>query len=153
MTTPTQDQDAAAVEWDLAPLVDGGGDDAVAKLLDEADRRARDFSAAHAGQVAEFDSNRLREAATELAAIYELVGRAGSYAMLRFSADTEDPATGALLQVAQERGAAIETQLLFFDLEWQGLDDETAERLLQGDGLEFVSHHLRVARRLGPHRL
>ena len=154
MTTPTQqDQDAAAVEWDLAPLVDGGGDEDVARLLDEADRRARAFAEAYAGKVAEFDSKRLREAATELAAIIDLVGRAGSYAMLRFSADTDDPATGALLQAAQERGAAIETQLLFFDLEWQALDDETAERLLQGDGLEFVGHHLRVARRLGPHRL
>jgi oligoendopeptidase F len=153
MTISSQDQDAAAVEWDLAPLVDGGGDDAVARLLDEAEQRARDFSAAYAGKVPEFDSDRLREAATELAAIIDLVGRAGSYAMLRFSADTEDPATGALLQAAQERGAAIETQLLFFDLEWQALPDETADRLLEGDGLEFVGHHLRVARRLGPHRL
>jgi oligoendopeptidase F len=154
MTTPIQhDRDAAAVEWDLAPLVDGGGDEAVARLLDEADRRASAFAEAHAGQVARFDAARLREAATELAAIYDLVGRAGSYAMLRFSADTEDPATGALLGAAQERGAAIETRLLFFDLEWQALDDETAEELLRGDGLEFVAHHLRVARRLGPHRL
>ena len=153
MTTSSHDQDAAAVEWDLAPLVDGGGDDAVPELLDEADRRARDFAAAYAGQVADFDAGRLRQAATELAAIYDLVGRAGSYAMLRFSSDTEDPAGGALLQAAQERGAAIETQLLFFDLEWQALPDETADRLLDGDGLEFVAHHLRVARRLGPHRL
>ncbi len=73
--------------------------------------------------------------------------------MLRFAADTEDPSAGALLQAAQERGAAVETQLLFFDLEWQALPDDQAEQLLQGDGLEFVAHHLRVSRRLGPHRL
>jgi len=155
MTTssPEQDQDAAAVEWDLAPLVDGGGDQAVASMLEEAERRAADFARAYAGQVAEFDADRLREAAAELAAISELVGRAGSYAMLRFSANTEDPATGALLQAAQERGAAIETKLLFFDLEWQALPDDRAEELLQDEGLEFVAHHLRVSRRLGPHRL
>ena len=34
----------------------------------------------------------------ELAAIYELVGRAGSYAALRFSTDTADAGEGALLQ-------------------------------------------------------
>jgi oligoendopeptidase F len=151
-TTPT-DQDAAAVEWDLAPLVEGGGDDAVASLLDEAESRATEFADAYAGKVDEFDSATLREAATELAGIYELVGRAGSYAMLRFAANTEDPATGALLQAAQERGASIETKLLFFDLEWQALADAQAEQLLQGEGLEFVAHHLRVSRRLGPHRL
>jgi len=73
--------------------------------------------------------------------------------MLRFSANTEDPATGALLQAAQERGAAVETRLLFFDLEWQALSDDKAEQLLESEALEFVAHHLRVSRRLGPHRL
>jgi oligoendopeptidase F len=155
MTTSSQEQDrdAAAVEWDLDPLVDGGGDDAVPAMLGDAERRAGEFQSAYAGQVASFDSATLRDAATELGAIYDLVGRAGSYAMLRFSADTEDPATGALLQAAQERGAAVETQLLFFDLEWQALPDAKADELLQGEGLEFVAHHLRVSRRLGPHRL
>ena len=70
----------------------------------------------------------------ELAAIHELVGRAGAYAALRFSTDTADPAIGALLQLAQERGTAIETTLLFFELEWAALDDERAEQLLAGDG-------------------
>jgi oligoendopeptidase F len=153
MTTTSPDQDASTVEWDLDPLVDGGGDPAVASLLDEAESRAAEFADAYAGKVADFDSETLRKAATELGELYELVGRAGSYAMLRFSANTEDPATGALLQSAQERGAGIETKLLFFDLEWQALPDDKAEQLLQGEGLEFVGHHLRVSRRLGPHRL
>ena len=154
MTSSAQAADeAAGVEWDLAPLVDDRGDDAVAEMIGEAERRAREFAGAHAGRVASFDADTLRAAATELGAIYDLVGRAGSYAMLRFSADTDDPATGALLQDAQERGAAVETQLLFFDLEWQALPDDVAERLLEGDGLEFVAHHLRVSRRLGPYRL
>ena len=68
----------------------------------------------------------------ELGAIYELVGRAGSYAALRFATDTADPARGALLQRVQERGTAIETKLLFFELEWAALDDERAEELLAG---------------------
>ena len=38
----------------------------------------------------------------ELAEIYELVGRAGSYAALRFSTDTAAPENGALLQKVQE---------------------------------------------------
>ena len=42
--------------------------------------------------------------------------------MLRFAVDTADPANGALLQRVQERGTAIETQLLFFELEWAALE-------------------------------
>ena len=40
----------------------------------------------------------------ELAEIYELAGRAGSYAHLDFSTDTTDPARGALLARVEERG-------------------------------------------------
>jgi oligoendopeptidase F len=152
MSTETQDP-VDAVTWDLAPLVDDGGDAAVDRLLDDAEQRARDFKERYAGKVAELDAARLREAMTALAAIYELVGRAGSYAMLRFSAAVDDPATGALLQKVQERGAAIETAVLFFDLEWQALPEERAEELLTAPGLEFAAHHLRVSRRLGPYRL
>jgi oligoendopeptidase F len=144
---------AADVLWDLEPLVDGGGDAAVARMLEEGEARARDFSSAYAGKVAEFDHATLLAAMTELAAIYELVGRAGSYAMLSFAANTEDPTRGALVQMAQERGAAIETSLLFFDLEWQSLPDDRADELLEADGLEFAAHHLRVLRRFGPYRL
>ena len=44
----------------------------------------------------------------------------------------------------QERGTAIETKLLFFELEWAALDDERAEELLAADGLDFARHHLRT---------
>jgi oligoendopeptidase F len=152
VTTTTE---AEGVLWDLSHLVDGGGDEAVVRMLDDGESRAREFASKFTGKVAGFDAPTLREAMTELAAIYELVGRAGSYAMLSFAANTQDPARGALVQVAQERGAAIETSLLFFDLEWQALDDEQANALLDADpdGLAFAAHHLRVLRRFAPYRL
>ena len=89
----------------------------------------------------------------ELEAIQELLGRAGSYAMLNFSGDTADPPRGALLQKLQEGATGIETTLLFFELEWAALDDERAEELLAADGLDFARHHLRTARRYRPHLL
>jgi oligoendopeptidase F len=153
MSTETQDTHVDSVTWDLEPLVEQGGDDAVDRLLDESERRAGAFKDRYAGRVADLDAEGLREAMTELAELYELVGRAGSYAMLRFSEATDDPEGGALLQKVQERGASIETAVLFFDLEWQKLPDERAEELLTAPGLEFCAHHLRVSRRLGPHRL
>ena len=50
-------------------------------------------------------------------------------------------------------GAAIETQLLFFELEWNQLPDEQAAELLEADGLDFCRHHLRNLRRYRPHQL
>jgi oligoendopeptidase F len=148
--TDTALQDVA---WDLEPLVDGEGEQGVERLLDEALRRAEAFSAAHAGQVAQFDGPRLAAAMAELQELNELVGRAGSYASLRFSVDTADPRNGALLQRVQERATEIETKLLFFDLEWAALPDKRAEELLAADGLDTSRHHLRTARRYRPHLL
>jgi oligoendopeptidase F len=141
------------VAWDLSALVDGDGRAGVDALLDEAEARASGFADSYAGQVAGLDAAGLSEAAAELAAISELVHQAGSYAFLRFATDTADPERGALLQVVQERATAVETKLLFFELEWVGVDDDRARELLDGEGLDFARHYLDVQRRYRPHRL
>ncbi|HTW13427.1 MAG TPA: M3 family oligoendopeptidase [Solirubrobacteraceae bacterium] len=147
------DPELLEAAWDLTPLVDGDPEHGVDRLLDEALARAERFAQRYAGKVAEFDSAGLREAMLELAAIQELAGKAGNYASLQFSTDTADPVRGAQLQKMQERVTAMETQLLFFELEWAALEDDEAEQLLSGDGLEFCAHHLRSARRYRPHLL
>ncbi len=154
-TTPQEpdDPEVAGVAWDLEPLVHGEGEAGVRALLEQATTRAEAFASAHAGRVAELDADGLRAAMEELAALTELVGRAGSYASLRFAVDTADPAIGALLQHVQERGTAIQTTLLFFELEWAALDDERAEALLADPGLAFCAHHLRSERRYRPYLL
>src|SRR5918997_838966 len=129
MTAPdaTTDPELESVAWDLDPLLEGTGDrgEAVDAMLATAQERAEQLAA----------------------------GRAASYAMLNFSIDTADPARGALLQRMQEKGTAIETALLFFELEWAGLEDDRAEELLATEGLDFARHHLRTARRYRPHLL
>src|SRR5918999_1067232 len=150
------DPDLQAVAWDLDPLLDGRADDpdaAVTDMVAEAQQRAEAFAAAHAGRIAELDGPGLVAAMRELEALQELLGRAGSYAMLNFSGDTADPARGALLQKLQEGATRIETTLLFFELEWAALDDDRADELLAADGLDFARHHLKTARRYRPHLL
>jgi len=139
------------VVWELDHLVDGEA--GVEAALAEAGERAERFAQRYRGSLATIDAAGLGEAMTELAAINDLVGRAGSYAQLRFSTDTADPSRGALMQRVEERGTALETMLLFFELEWAGVEDDQAERLLGGDGLDFCRHYLRNARRYRPHLL
>lgn len=141
------------ITWDLEHLVDGGGEAACDRMLTEADELAATFAAAHAGNVAALDGAGLAAAMDELATIGDLVGRAANYAHLRFSGDTEDPANGALVAGVTERATAIETQLLFFDLEWAAVDDAAADALLAADGLDHCRHYLRTIRRYRPHLL
>jgi oligoendopeptidase F len=141
------------IAWDLEPLVFGEGERGADRLLEEADALATSFAERYAGRVAELDGARLAEAMAELEAIGDLTGRAGNYAALRFSVDTREPANGALLQRVEERGARVETKLLFFELEWAALDEERAQELLRAPGLDTVRHHLAAARRHRPHLL
>ncbi len=147
------DAELQATAWDLAPLVDGEGVEGVERRLTEALKRAQVFAERHAGKLQELDSDGLRDAMDELAAIHELVARAGYFAALRFSTDTADPANGALLQKVQEQETAIQTTLLFFELQWAELSDERVDQLLAGDGLEFCAHYLRNVRRYREHLL
>src|SRR3954452_9140071 len=141
------------VSWDLEHLVDGKGEAGAEELLTEAKRRADAFASEYAGKIADIDGPGLATLMAELGGISELAGRAGNYAHLRFAADTADPANGALVAKVSELGTAIETQLLFFELEWAALDDAKVEELLKADGLDKVTHHLRTIRRYRPHLL
>jgi oligoendopeptidase F len=145
--------DVQEVAWDLDPLVDGEGPEGADRLLAEADERAARFAETYAGHVAEIDADGLTSAMAELEAIVDLIGRAGSYAMLRFAVDTADPANGALLARVQEKATAVETKLVFFELEWAAVDDARADELLSAEGLETTRHHLRTLRRYRPHLL
>jgi oligoendopeptidase F len=152
-TTEPSDPELQATAWDLEPLVEGEGQEGVEPRLSEALERSKTFAQSYVGRLAELDSQGLAEAMSELAVIHDLVGRAGYYAALRFSTDTANPANGALLQRVQEQETAIQTTLLFFELEWAALSDERAEELLGGDGLDFCAHHLRNVRRYREHLL
>ena len=143
----------ADVAWNLDDLVGEDGPAGVDRLLDEGAERSAAFHAAYAGKVAELDGAGLAQAIADLAAIFDAIGRAANYAALRFSTDTADPVNGALIAKVQERGTEMETQLLFFDLEWATVDDATADELLRSDGLEQARHHLRAIRRYRPHLL
>ncbi len=156
MSAPSVDPELENVAWNLDPLLDGGAENpeaAVEAMIAAAQERADAFAQAHAGKVAQFDGEGLIAAMRDLEAIQEELGRAGSYAMLNFAANTADPPRGALLQKVQEGGTGIETTLLFFELEWAALGDDRADELLAAEGLDFARHHLRTARRYRPHLL
>src|SRR5918996_2371700 len=142
----TKTQSVEEATWDLEPLVDGRGPEGVDELMDEGQAKASAL-AENKGHIAEFDGARLAAYMNDLAQVYDLVGRAGSYAGLAFSADMLDEKRGALMQKVQERGTEIETTLLFFHLEWAKLSDEQVDELLAFEGLDKTRHYLRSARR------
>jgi oligoendopeptidase F len=145
--------EADDVVWDLSDLLHGRDDEAaVGELLDEADALTKEL-ASKRGQVASWDAGELAAFMHAQAELSDVVGRAGSWASLRFSVDVNDPTRGALMQKVQERATAMSTELLWFELEWAALTDEQVDALLADERLAFAGHHLRSARRYREHLL
>jgi oligoendopeptidase F len=144
----SQDTDATAgdVAWDIAPLL---GEETVEEMLDRAASLATDLGQ-YRDRIAGLDAAGMAALMGAVADIHDAIGRAGSFAGLKFAVDTSE---GAMYQMVQERGAQISNDMLFIELEWAAVEDEAAEALLADPQLAFCAHHLRSTRRYTTHLL
>ncbi|MFN3705757.1 MAG: M3 family oligoendopeptidase [Thermoflexales bacterium] len=145
---------AADVTWDLSPLFRAPDDPRIAETLSELEARSADFERRYRGAIAgNPTAATLREGLEELESILDTAYRLSSYAQLVYSADTTSEAHRTLVQRAQEATTTLHNRLLFFELEWIGLDDAAAERLLTDPQLTNYAHYLRHRRSYRPHTL
>jgi oligoendopeptidase F len=151
--TTTELTGAEDVAWDLSDLYESGDDPRIDEDVQEAEAAAEAFRSRYHGSVAELTAAELAEAIEERERIESIMTRAVYYAHLLFATDTADPARGALVARLTEKGAALDTQLLFFGLEIADLDDERAESLLAEEELEKWRHWLRSLRKFRPYLL
>jgi oligoendopeptidase F len=144
---------AAGVSWDLADLYAGPDDPRIESDLAEALAAAERFATRWRGSLADTSAAELANAVDALERIQEPVARVGSFAGLLFAGDTSAPRHGALLQRVQERASEIRNTLVFFELEWVGLEEALADRLLADPALAKRRHWLASLRRYRPHVL
>ena len=144
---------AEQVEWNLDDLYERPDDPRMQEHLDEASTGATAFRERYRGKLGELSAPELAEAVAEAERLRSIATRVETYARLRLAADSSDQSRGALVQKVREQNTQIETELLFFDLEWAGLEDDVAERLLVDPALERYASVLRSERRYRPHLL
>jgi oligoendopeptidase F len=151
--TTTELTGAEDIAWDLSDLYDGGDDPRLDADVEEADAAAASFRDRYYGKIDTLSAAELREGIEERERIESILTRAIYYAHLWFSTDTADPERGALVARLTEKGAALDTQLLFFGLEIAALEDDAAEALIEDDELEKWRHWLRSLRKFRPYLL
>ncbi|HEX4746500.1 MAG TPA: hypothetical protein VFU99_06410, partial [Gaiellaceae bacterium] len=144
---------AEEVAWDLSDLYESGDDPRLEQDVQETDASAAAFRERYYGHVAELSAGELREAIEERERIESIFTRAIYFAHLRFATDMNDSERGALVARLTEKGATIDTQLLFFGLEIAALEDEQADALIASDELERWRHWLRTVRKFRPYVL
>jgi oligoendopeptidase F len=144
---------AEEVAWDLSDLYDGGDDPRIEQDVEQTETAAAAFRERYYGKIAELSADELRDAIEERERIESAFTRAIYYAHLWFSTDMSDSQRGALVAKLTEKGAALDTQLLFFGLELAALEDEQADALIESDELERWRHWLRSVRKFRPYVL
>ncbi len=139
--------------WDLSDLYAGTASEALAADLDSAETGAREFSRQHAGRLAGYDAVRLAAAIAEYERIDELLGRASSYAGLLFAGDSGDSRIARFYQSISERITQIGTDLVFFTLELNRIEEADLADRLRDPALAVWAPFLRDLRVFRPHQL
>ena len=139
--------------WDLSDLYPAPDSAAVADDLARAEHLAKAFAAAHAGSLAALSGSALAAVIAEYERIQDVLGRVASYAQLLFAGDSSDPAIGKFYQTVNERVTAISSDLIFFTLEMNRLDEATLEAKLADPALARYRPWLRDLRVFRPHQL
>jgi oligoendopeptidase F len=144
---------AEDVGWDLSDLYAGIDDERIDEHVAGADADGDAFRERYHGKVALLSAEELAEAMVERERIESVFTRAIYYAHLQFATNMADPTRGALMARLQESGAALETKLLFFGLEWAEVDDATADAVLADPALAHWRHALASMRKFRPYLL
>jgi oligoendopeptidase F len=161
MTRHTAPADAASSQptvevlptWDLGDLYPAPDSPAVEADFAKAEKAARAFAAALQGKLATMSGGTLAAAVAEYERIEEVLGRLMSYAQLLFSGDSTNPDVGRFYQTVSERVTAISSNLLFFALELNRLDDAALDQKLADPALAKWGPWLRDLRVFRPHQL
>ncbi len=133
---------AASVEWDLSVLF--SHPEALDASLDQAEERATHFAQRYRGRVDGMSAAELAEALAEFEAIQDELDRAGTFAFLDWSSNTEDSARGARMQAVNERMILVNQQLIFFELELIETAAEKKQTVARAPALERYRHYVEV---------
>ena len=123
-------------EWNLEDLYPSMDSKAFKSDLAKAESESKNFNAAYRGKLEALakknSGSGLLEALQRYEALEELLGRIMSYAGLVYSGDTTDPTRMKFYGDTQEKITAASSDLLFFELELNRLDDTLAAKLAAG---------------------
>jgi len=125
-------------EWDLTDLYPSIDSPDIAKDLSTSATEAENFASTYRGKLNEIANNEpatLLEAITAFEVLQDRLGRIGSFAGLSYASNTTDPERAKFYGDMNEQITAISSNLLFFGLELNTIDDNIIEKAMRHEGL------------------
>ena len=142
-------------EWNLADLYPAPDSTEVARDLATVMDEAKALKARYQGKLAGIgrDGKALAEAVRAYERLADLMGRLGSYSGLLYYADMGDPARAKFYGDVREKLTNASGELLFFELELNGIDAADLDHALQEPALARYRPWLDDLRKEKPYQL
>lgn len=147
------DLQTSDVLWNLKDLYSNINDPQISLDLDNCLTSAKDIRKTFSGKLPEISVNEFLQLVSQLETLDSLLTKLGTYSFLNFTTQMDNSEAGALDQKVHELYARTSTEIVFFELEWNNLDDEKAEELLNATKIAQYKHYLEVIRQAKPHLL
>jgi len=141
------------VLWNLADLYGGYDDPYIEEDITYCQKEAAAINTEYAGKVEALNAEALQALIVRLENLETRLGKLFTFAFLNFATNTADQQVSAFLQRMREIGSAIGKETVFFELEWNKVDQEKADVLLGAADLAHYRHYLENMRKYAPHQL
>lgn len=142
-------------QWDLSDLYAGPDDPAIQRDLKEAAAEATRMKATYQGRLAELakDGGKLIQPIKDYEKLSDLAGKLGSFSGLYYVLNQTDPARAKFNADVSEALTKLYTDLIFFELELNQIDDAVIEAALKHESLKRYKPWFDDLRKEKPHQL
>ena len=141
------------VKWNLADIYQGYDDPQIESDIASCEKEAAAINKEYAGKVENLGMEELHDLVTRLERLETMLGRLFTFAFLNFATNTADQQVSGFLQRMREIGSRVGKDTVFFELEWNKVDEKKAEAYLGGKTLDYYRHYLESMRKYAPHQL
>ncbi|MGB3210165.1 MAG: M3 family oligoendopeptidase [Desulforhopalus sp.] len=156
MTETTELNDelgTTSVQWDLTDLYSGTDDKYIQSDIDWCENEASEINTSFYGKISELDAAELLALVKRLENLDNALTKLGTFSFLNFTTRMDNAQAGALDQRVHELYSKCGTMTVFFELEWNQVDDRQARTLIDHPQLGQYHHYLEALRRYRPHQL
>ena len=129
-------------EWNLADLYASPDAASFKTDMEKSVSDAAKFAMSYGGKLATLSGAELAKAISDYEQISEVLGRTGSYAQLYYVGDTTKSDRAKFYGDVNNKITEISTQLLFFELELNQIDEEKLRQLFRSTLAEKPAEHL-----------
>lgn len=140
-------------EWKLSDLYGSPQDSTFARDLEKGAKLAAQFATNYRGKLASLSGAELAGALKAYEQLSDLLGRIGSYAQLYYVGDTTDASRSKFYGDVNAKLTEIFSQLLFFELELNRIDDTALALAFKDKGFAHYKPWIENLRQEKPYQL